>query len=97
MTIWKIPTPGGNAFGIAISPAVISEEGVFFTEPNANTVDRLVPATNTLTEWTLPQPNCVPFEVFAGEFSADEKLWVAELGCGINSANGKIALLERPG
>ncbi|WP_134483072.1 virginiamycin B lyase family protein [Candidatus Nitrosocosmicus franklandus] len=36
---------------------------IYFIESNSNTIGRLVPETNTITEWTIPTPNGYPTSV----------------------------------
>ncbi len=49
--IFELPTKAGKLTGIALDP---TSGNVYFGESNPNKIGRLVPATNTFTEWALP-------------------------------------------
>ncbi|MDN5846459.1 MAG: hypothetical protein L0H53_09320, partial [Candidatus Nitrosocosmicus sp.] len=36
---------------------------IYYVDSNSNTIGRLVPATNTITEWNIPTPNSLPTSV----------------------------------
>ena len=54
ITQWTLPTNSSNNPGFRYIAFDLTSGSVYFIENNGNTVGRLVPSTNTFTEWTLP-------------------------------------------
>jgi len=63
---------------------VVSGAHVFFTELDTNKIGMLDPSTNTLTEWTSPTPDSVPFGIALGK---EGRIFFAE-------QIGKFAMLD---
>ena len=62
-TTWKIPTEG-------VTDIEASFNGdIYFTMYNDNKIARLIPLTNTITEWTVPTNNSGPLDLTLDSFS----------------------------
>ena len=60
---WVLPIPAyenNSLFGISSS---FSGSEVYFIESNSNKIGRLVPTTNTITEWTIPTNASLPTSI----------------------------------
>jgi virginiamycin B lyase len=50
---WALPTSSTQDSGFAITSSFSGNE-IYFVESNSNKIGRLVPQTNTITEWNIP-------------------------------------------
>jgi streptogramin lyase len=59
---WALPTSSTQDSGFAITSSFSGNE-IYFVDSNSNKIGRLVPQTNTITEWNIPTANSLPTSI----------------------------------
>jgi virginiamycin B lyase len=59
---WALPMQSNQNSNFAVTTSFSGNE-VYYVDSNSNTIGRLVPETNTITEWNIPTANSLPTSV----------------------------------
>ncbi len=73
---WNLPMPNNQNDRTAITSSFSGNE-IYFIESNSNTIGRLVPETNTITEWTI-QSNTSSLDSIALGFTGSDEIYFAD-------------------
>ncbi len=59
---WNLPMSSNQNSDFALTSSFSGNE-IYYVDSNSNTIGRLVPETNTITEWNIPTVNSLPTSV----------------------------------
>ncbi len=73
---WALPMHNNQKSDFAVTSSFSGNE-IYFIESNSNTIGRLVPETNTITEWTI-QSNTTNLKSMALGFSGSNEVYYVD-------------------
>jgi len=59
---WALPMPSNQNSGFAVTSSFSGNE-IYYVDSNSNTIGRLAPTTNLITEWNIPTANSLPTSI----------------------------------